>query len=324
VRNIAIAFSIVLAPMLGLAPATAAPTTADIAAIEGPLAIPFNPPTDRPLRYRWQEVKEKDGKSERSWEISDVNFSKSADGYAMTITPIDNGDDGDKSEAQKAVEKRLADLMRRPYVVDLAKDGSIRAIVDEDKYFREIVAAFESALAESRDETDQKVLQFGLNMIRGLSAEARHSLMVEDIQPLIEFGGTDFEEAADIRQFEFEAESLFNSKMPMDGTVSVLGADDDVAVFSIVARIAPEGAKKATAALLEKLVPDQATGASKAKMDTAIAALRFDHEARSEYAVSRVDGTLVNFTSSEKISVEADGKSERRTTTKTINLIALR
>ena len=319
-RTIFLALSFVLAATLGSLPAGAAPTTADIVAIEGPLAIPFNPPTDRPLRYRWQEVKEKDGKSERSWQIYDAKFSKSANGYELTITPIDNGDDGDKSEAQKAVQKRLADLMRKPYVVELAKDGSIRAIVNEDKYFGEIVKAFQAALEESRDETDRKVLQFGVNMIQGLSPEARHNLMIEDIQPLVEFAATDFEEAADILQFDFEAESLFNSKMPMDGTISVLGADDDIAVFSIVSRLAPEGAKKATAELLVKLAPELATSAS-AKMNAAIAGMRFDHETRSEYAVSRHDGTLINFTSSEKINVEAEGKTERRITTKSLTLV---
>lgn len=315
-----ILLSIFLASVVGFGPVNAAPTTADVAAIEGPLAIPFDPPTDRSLRYRWQEVKEKDGKSERSWQIYDAKFAKSAGGFKLTITPIDNGDDGDKSQAQKAVEKRLADLMRKPYVVDLAKDGSIRAIVDEDKYFREIVEAFQAALAESRDETDRKALQFGVTMIQGLSPEARHNLMIEHIQPLVEFASTDFEEAADILQFDFEAESLFNSKLPMDGTISVLGADDDVAVFSIVSRLAPEGAKKATAELLAKLAPELATSAS-AKMNAAIAGMRFDHETRSEYAVSRHDGTLINFTSSEKINVEAEGKTERRITTKSLTLV---
>lgn len=320
-RAFVIALSIVFAPLLGLIPAIAAPTTADFAPIEGPLAIPFNPPTDRSLRYRWQEVKEEDGKSERSWHIYDARFSKAADGFELRITPIENGDDGDKSEAQKAVEKRLEGLIRKPYVVDLAEDGSIRSIVDEDKYFREIVTAFEAALAESRDERDRKVLQFGVNMIKGLSAEARHNLMVEDLQPLAEFAAVDLEEAADILQFEFEAESIFNTKMPMDGTISVLGADDDVAVFSIVSRLAPEGVRKATANLMEKLLVDQATDASKAKMNSAIADMRIDHETRSEYLVSRHDGTLINFTSSEKIIVDADGKSERRTTTKSLSLL---
>lgn len=320
-RTFLIVLSIILAPLIGLSPATGAPTTVDVAPIEGPLVIPFSPPTDRSLRYRWQEVEEKDGKSERSWHIYDAKFSKSSNGFELTITPIDNGDDGDKSESRKAIEKRLEDLSRKPYVVELEEDGSIRSIVDEDKYFREIVKAFEGAIADSKDEKDRKVLQFAMKLIQDLSAEAWHNLMLEDIQPLVEFAVADFEEAADILQFEFEAESVFNSKMPMEGTISVLGADDDVALFSIVSRLAPEGVKKATANLMEKLLPDQGTDASKSKMISAIAEMRFDHETRSEYLVSRRDGTLIEFTSSEKITVDADGKTERRTTTKTLSLL---
>lgn len=299
--------------------APAAPTTADIAPVTGPLSIPFDPPIGQKLRYRAQKSDEKDGRARLSWEIYDASFQKVGDGYQLTITPVDSGTDGEKSAAQIAFENRIKELTKRPFVVKVTEDGTISGVVDEAKLWADIEKAVAAAVAESKDETERKALQFVSNMFKDMPPEARTGLLIKDLQPLVEFAAADLEEAADILPFEFETASAFNTKTTMEGTISVLGADEEVAVFSIVSRISPDSLKKMTSEMFSKLPVDPA---KRKEAEASIAALKhMRHENRSEYMVSRTDGMLLKFTANEEISVEAEGKNDHRITTKTLTRV---
>ncbi|MES2903678.1 MAG: hypothetical protein V4696_05780 [Pseudomonadota bacterium] len=310
---------VVAALALPLSHSSATPLTTDVAPASGPLVIPFTPPVGEKIRYRWQKTDSKDGKSRLSWEIYDASFEKAGKGYRLTITPIDGGTDGKKSAAQIAFEKKLKELTKRPFIVEVSEDASISSVVDEARFWGDIERAMTTTVAGTPDQNERKAIQFVRAFFTDMSAEARTSLLIKDLQPLMEFAATDLEEAADILPFEFETTSAFNTKITMEGTVSVLGFDDDVAVFSLVSRLSPESLRKATAELLSKLPVDWE------KMTEAQAAIdavkHMRHENRNEYVVSRKDGMLLKFTSTEEVSVEAEGKTDHRITTKTLTRI---
>lgn len=299
--------------------ASAAPTTEDVAPFSGPLAIPFEPPLGKNLRYRAEKSDQKNGTPRLSWEVFDASFSKHGDGYRLTVTPIDSGTDGQKSAGQIAFEKKIQELTKRPFVVEISADGTISGLVDEAKYWTEIERALIAAANESADDNERKALTFVSSMFKDMPPEAKAGLLTQDLAPLVEFAAADLEEAGDVVPFEFETTSMFNTKVAMEGTISVLGADDDVAIFSIVSRIAPDALKKVTAELFAKLPVDPA---KKSEAEAALAAMKhMRHETRGKYAVSRADGTLIQFTGNQEISVESGGKNDHQIVTKTLTRV---
>lgn len=134
----------------------ATPLTTDVAPASGPLAIPFAPPIGEKLRYRWEKSDNKDGKARLSWEVYDASFAKAGKSYRLTITPVDDGTDGQKSAAQISFEKKLNELTKRPFVVELAEDATISGVVDEARFWGDIESAMASAVAGAIDENERK------------------------------------------------------------------------------------------------------------------------------------------------------------------------
>lgn len=74
------------------APVHASPTLPAPAAPSAQIAvIPFDPPLDAPLRYRWEKAVQRDGKTRMSWAVSDFRFEEQGDGFRLTVSPVGSG-----------------------------------------------------------------------------------------------------------------------------------------------------------------------------------------------------------------------------------------
>lgn len=89
-------------------------------------SIPFDPPLGEPLLYRTSKTVQKDGKSRMTWSTSSYVFAGTDDGYAVTITPLDQGS-SEESPLVKSFEKKLADLTGKPYTVLVSDEGVVTA-----------------------------------------------------------------------------------------------------------------------------------------------------------------------------------------------------
>ena len=121
-----LAAAMVAMPIL---PVTAAPTVPAAQQEAVTALIPFDPPLDATLRYRWEKSIQKDGKTDLNWIVYDCRFEKSGDGYRLTVNPVSSGSN-ETDPAKIAMMKRIEELTRRPFILRLDGEGVIKEVED--------------------------------------------------------------------------------------------------------------------------------------------------------------------------------------------------
>ena len=277
-------------------------------------SLPFDPPLDRPLRYRHQKVVDKNGKKEMSWSLEDYRFAKAADGYVVTVTPVSYGfDESDPLKA--AVYKKLAELISRPYVIKVDAEAVITEFVDAEAYLTAVRTAFDAALVESPPggkPLEPEVRKFISDFMQSfftMTPQARLAMLTQSAQPIFEFAATEWS-AAEPFEAELEAASPFGD-IKRQVRVSLTQVRPDAASLSFhstvptaeIERIAKAAIRQFASGLptkpTEQLIPDAARG------------LRM--EGHGTYDVSLSDGLVVKYRSTE--TVQGDPRGDRNVTT---------
>ena len=300
---------------VGRSPVVALPTTTSGTHVTGPISTPFDPPINTPTRYLFEKIQEKDGKSTRSWTTYDAVFAERPEGYRLTITPIDSGNDRERDKMSEAIYKRLNRIENRPFVVEIGDDLRISGIVDIDRLWNEIVTAVrETAKDPALGKKDRDIASFTAEFLLNMPKEARLAKLLEPVQPLVEFAGVQIDDASKPIPFETETASPLGGKIKMDGTISVLKADDAETEFAIVSQISRESLD----AMLKVAVgqTDKHFGnsqpQSQPQLDKIVAALnRFEIVDRANYRLATENGMLIAYTNARSTVVKAQGESGR-------------
>ena|GEM_PF-6452528 len=222
-RFIACLGAVVWLSLSAASPAIAKPVRPTI------IQIPFAPPLDRDLHYEVTISKSSPGKSSKLQIAEILRFSRSPDGYILTInmTRLSDG----KTSFDLSSEKGMAalPLELRPFLLpislDVAKDGSLtrvrdwprlqRAIADLPKLMSKITGSSEDPkLARNIGE---KII----DPFAALTAEQAASTMLKGWPAFFGYGGVEMEEG---EEYEAEGEvagTLLPVTMPILQRMSV-------------------------------------------------------------------------------------------------------
>lgn len=136
-----------LAPLVAAALALTLPgiaaAQAPAAADAAELATRFDPPLDKPLRYRMTQEKVRDGKTEGSAIEQEVTYTRGSEGVVMTLRPLrvtTGAQSIDLTDPKAPLPPMLKPLMG-PVTFDLDSDGGIVRVRGWEDYKKSLIAA---------------------------------------------------------------------------------------------------------------------------------------------------------------------------------------
>lgn len=305
-------------PAVGGTPAAPAPHSqqAQIA------TVPFTPPLDTPLRYRWEKTVDRDGKIAMTWSIVDYRFTEFGNGYRLTITPVSSGSN-ETDPKRLAVEKQLEKLLNYPFVLRLGGDGVIEQLENGDQYWLTIMTVLREELSRMTNKADSgralEGVEAVMEMFEKMPADARLALLTEAVQPIVEFGATETEVGKPLLT-TVEGASPFGGTIKRDVVISLVKIADRIAYLSVRSTIPRTELEKLTTTVVERFA--QLPIDKRAEMKANLAALaNFRHDTTSDYQLSLEDGMLSKFHSTETVEVNDKAAKRRRVTTRSIELV---
>lgn len=284
--------------------------------------IPFDPPLDAALRYRWEKTVRKNDETRMSWAVSEFRFEPRDRGYRLTITPVSSGSN-ERDPDRLAMEKRLEKLLNFPFVLHLDESGSIEQLEEGERYWSTIVQAmrdeFDRIGGKSELPSYRETLKAVMGLYEKMPGQARLALLTESIQPALEFGGTETQIGKPIVT-TIEGASPFGGKLKRNVAISLTKVVDRKAFLSIQSTLPRSELDALSAGMMASLVKLPAE--KQAEMKRGMASLEsFRHETGSDYQVSVDDGMLDKFLSTETIEVSDKGKKQVRITTRSLDRV---
>lgn len=299
-----------------------------VAEAEGRTAyMPFDPPVDTPLRYRWEKIVTDDGKTEIEWDISSFTFEPTDQGFSLTVQSLERGSNETDPE-WLAVEEKLKDLMSKPFVLQLSADGTIVSLDEANLYWGRIFKALEEGYAEAGNDgqplkpKEREIMTRVLSIFRDMSPEARLSILTESIQPALEFAQTELTDEP--LTTTIESQSPFGGTIEHEIRIGLDELDQDSALLRVHSSISPEGLRDLTKTMVSRIAtladaPLDATEHQEVKDVTAT--MKFQHETTAHYRVSIVSGLTEDYESTETIDVSAGGNTSRKVTVRSLKLL---
>lgn len=284
--------------------------------------VPFTPPLDAPLRYRWEKTVDKDGRTAMTWSVSDYQFTEFNKGYRLTITPVSSGSN-ETDPDRLALEKKLEALLNLPFVLRIDGNGSIEQLENAEKYWSTIMTVLREELVrmsnKAGSDSTRQAVKTVMEMFEKMPADARLALLTEGVQPVVEFGNTETEVGKPM-QTTVEGASPFGGTIKRDVVISLVRIADQTAYLSVRSTIPRGELEKLTATVVENFA--QLPGDKRSEMKAGLAALAdFRHDTTSDYQLSLEDGMLSKFRSTETVEVNDKAAKRRRVTTRSIELI---
>lgn len=285
-------------------------------------SVPFIPPLDAPLRYRWEKTVEKDGKTTMQWSISDFQFAENDTGYRLTITPVSSGSN-ETDPDRLALEKKLEGLLNLPFVLRLDDSGTIEQLENGEKYWSTIMTVLREELvrmsSEAGSDAARQAVTAVMEMFEKMPADARLALLTEGVQPVVEFGNTETEVGKPLRT-TVEGTSPLGGTIKRDVAISLVKIIDQTAYLSVRSTIPRAELDKVTAAVVERFA--QLPIDKRSELKAGLSALaNFRHDTTSDYQLSLEDGMLNKFLSTEIVEVDDKAAKRRRVTTRSIELV---
>ena len=282
---------------------------------EDVVAIPFAPPIGETLRFRWQKTLEKDGRSVMQWSLDDFRFEKAGEGFRLTVTPVESGS-GSEEPMVKAIEQKLADLMRRPIVLTVSADAVITDFENADAYWATVFEAADAVIAEigkpeALPPEMRAALAGFLKTLREMPDDARLAMLTENVQPLVTFAATEWSSRTPVIS-DLESPSPFGP-LKQEVRIALEAVADDSATLSLHSSIPADEleriARTALAPFIEAAGKEGKPGNGTKDFGS------FSHETRARTTVSLDDGLVVRHRSTETIEGGEGSGLKRRVTT---------
>lgn len=118
------------------------------------LATRFDPPLDKPLRYKLTQENVRDGKTESSVLEQEVTYTRGSEGVVMTLRPLRLTTGGTAIDLTdpKAPLPPVLKLLTAPVAFDLDGDGSIVRVRGWEDYKRNLIASIPAMVAISEPD----------------------------------------------------------------------------------------------------------------------------------------------------------------------------
>lgn len=160
------------------------------------IEIPFDPPTDAPLRYRLVNERIADGKTRTGILDQELRYRPTQDGYELTITTLSMSDGDHVITPQTVVDNpATAEMlaMLAPVTIALDADGAALHIVDWNAH-RQRLARIPRLMSEldpaNAGEDGEKAVERMIAPFVAASAEDAVDLLIKHWPTVIGWGGT--------------------------------------------------------------------------------------------------------------------------------------
>lgn len=242
------------------------------------VTIPFNPPTDAVLTYRYSATDPREEHpGPHSFDMN-VTFARAGEYYVMTVVaPVPPG-----------LPDEMAALIQRPFSVRLGPDGEMIGIVDEARFWAGVDQVTQTI-------TDANVRQATATLVarmRALPPDELLPMISRSFAPIIASAGAELP-IGEMSPPDEERESVAG-RMTMHSRVLVEVLDADRAQITIVGTIPPEQLSGAMSGLFRDLAPPGATSFT-------------GFEDRQTSIVSRRTGLAESWVSARTVTIEWNG-----------------
>jgi hypothetical protein len=316
-----IALSLLAAVLLAASSASTSTANLNSGAAAESATIAFDPPVDKPLRYRWEKTVAGDGKSTTHWSVDEYRFQPSEDGYKLSVSPVSTGTN--ESDPQRlAFMKKLSDLTRFPFVLNVNEDAEIVALERADEVWAMLFKTLRNHVADrsKAGSPEVKAVEAVIAAYERMPAETRLAHLTETVKPLLEFASTKTT-VGEPMVAKLEAASPFGT-VHHDVAVTLNRVTNGVAHLSLRASLPRADFDKIMRGVLDGVASQAMAPAELAKLKAQFSGLEdYRHETQAEYEVSVKDGILERLRSTETVELTFEGKSERRVTTRSLSRI---
>lgn len=213
------------------------------------IAIPFAPPTDRPLTYRIEQHRPVAGKVSGFTATRDLRFERAGEGYilAVTLRAIDTDAPASGAEPYRAALGPLVGIAMR---FRLDGRGRIVALDDADAVWAKVQAGVDK-MAVGSDGDRQRAAQNVRALFDSLSVEGRLSLLAGELQPLLLFAGSDVVGGTG-RGLRSVAGSPLVRPVPVEGALTVARHSGDM--LDLDEKLAGDGVQVSITYRLSRLI----------------------------------------------------------------------
>ena len=253
------------------------------------VAIPFNPPLNQAVAYRYTRSDTRNGQPRETSIDLNVEFRGGAEGYLMTVRHV----------IPAAMERDpAAVLLTRPLVLRVDQEGAILGLEDEAGYWRDVETLLSETARGSADPVGAaRVMESMLTRMRGLPDIERLALLTRNVSPILEFAGRLLPKGG-IRESN-QRESVLGS---LTQTLDVTWTRDDAEYLRIlvVATIPPDQLTRGIGGFVQDLVPHRAGEVGRVT----------NFEERTDYRVSMMTGLTEEWTTQRTLVSDSEDGSE--------------
>lgn len=276
--------------------------------------IPFDPPVDRDLRYRWtREIRDGD-KVRTSWATYSLRFAPNGEGYRLVFKELEGGQN-DLNPSTAAALERLRHLTDRPMILDVDAQGVITGMDDDETYWSSIFSTLREELGkDEKDKVRKQVMEGFLRTFEGMSIGARLDMLTQNIQPITEFAATSTEVGKPTAT-SFSSETPFGVNATQTAIIDLVGRTETEATIQTRMTLPEAELRKIMSAITTTF---RNAGTSKVpdffppKFD------RYVQESTATYHVALGSGLAREFRLVKIVEIAAEGETRRRVDTQTL------
>jgi len=216
---------------MAVAPAVAQQSPAARQQVGAAIAIPFDPPLDRPLLYRQTVDQTRNGRPVSTSLDLRVTFARDGSGYIMTVAYL-------LPAGMSATHPAMVVLMR-PISLRLNDRGAIVGMVDEAGYWAALDTIVDGLARHEggNDPSAARMMRELMASMRNLPDESRLALITRNFSPIIEYSGAEMR-LDEVLEGSVESAGPFGPVV-QDVRTSLTGASASEARIEATYRLAP-------------------------------------------------------------------------------------
>jgi hypothetical protein len=276
------------------------------------VALPFRPPLARPLIYRFTREKTQHGSTIAAWSEFRFTFTPDGAGYRMHVEPMAAGIDHQPAASQRQFQSLFL-RVNLPYTARLGADGQLLGLVDEEAYWDRVVANSRAVVAALRQTTPQEVAS-ATQFFDGMNPEARRSLLLEQVLPLLSFAGTEHR-IGNPERSAAEIPGFFGTILQATVTTTLSFANEEEAAFSVAASVPRDQLIAAATAFLERMpVTGQGHNNARERAETLrnLATADFRRDETGDFTIDRRTGLARRYRSSQHTTISLGSENNEK------------
>lgn len=292
------------------APATAAPAR---------VSVPFNPPLDRPLRYRNTTTKQREGRPLTVWIDYELRFTRRPNGYRLAVHAMNAGSP-DMPAAQQGLVRQTVVGLSLPYVLLLNAQGLIEGMEDAEGYWDRLMTLTEQAIRQnvsSGGPTDETALRHMMGLMRDSSPEARLAILTQNIAPVLQFGTTEYVIGED-RRSEDQVEGLMGVAVRQHSTLRAERVENGRLRLTMRATVPAEDMRRAIEGFMARIPVTGQGRNNQAERERGMAqfrAARIDRRSEFTFEVALDSGLVQTLSGEDRTEIEMGGQRHSQSET---------